>query len=189
MPGKRAVFLDRDGTLNVDTGYVHTADAFRWIPGAVGAISRLREAGLLLVVVTNQAGIARGYYAEADMHRLHEHMAAELREAGTGIDAFYHAPYHEQGVVARFAKAHPDRKPGTGMFRRAIREHGIDPVRSFMVGDKASDITPAKALGITSVLVETGYGTREREQAGADYVVADVGAAAACILRLLDEAA
>ena len=185
MGSRRAVFLDRDGTLNVDTGYVHTPEAFAWIPGAVDAVRRLRDAGLLTIVVTNQAGIARGYYTEADMHRLHAHVADELQRAGTAIDAFYHAPYHEQGVVPAFTRAHPDRKPGTGLFERAIREHNIDPGRSFMVGDKASDIVPAHALGITSFLVETGYGRAERDRAGADYVVTDVGEAATRILALL----
>lgn len=182
MPGRAAVFLDRDGTLNVDTGYVHTVEGFEWIPGAVNAVRRLNEAGLLVLVVTNQAGIARGYYTEADMHRLHRHVESELAAAGARIDQFYHAPYHEQGVVPEFTRAHPDRKPGTGMFDRAVREWDIDPERSFMVGDKASDIHPARTLGMTTFLVETGYGKAEQERAAADFVVADVAAAVSKIL-------
>ena len=183
MRGRRAVFLDRDGTLNVDTGYVHTAEAFQWIPGAVDAIRRLNEAGLLVLVVTNQAGVARGYYTEADMHQLHRYMASELETAGAHIDAFYHAPYHEQGVVPAYTRPHPDRKPGTGMFDRAIRDWSLDPERSAMVGDKASDIHPARSLGMTTFLVQTGYGQVERAVAKADFVVADVEAAVARILE------
>jgi D-glycero-D-manno-heptose 1,7-bisphosphate phosphatase len=177
MAGKAAVFLDRDGTLNVDTGYVHAADAFEWIPGAIGAIRRLNEAGHLVLVVTNQAGVARGYYTEDDVHRLHRHVQRELEAAGARIDAFYHAPYHVEGVVPRYTREHPDRKPGTGMFDRALREWEIDPHASFMIGDKASDLHPAQSLGMTTFLVETGYGTSERESARADFVVADVSAA------------
>ena len=185
-----AVFLDRDGVLNEETGYVHRIDELAWIPGSLDAVRRLHEAGFALIVVTNQAGVARGLYSEADVQALHRWMATEIERAGGHIDAFYYAPTHPEGTVPRYATEHPDRKPGTGMFERAIREHGIDPSRSFMVGDKTSDLIPARQLGMTTVLVRTGHGEDHLEPkvgdsqlAPADAVVDDLAAAADWILE------
>ena len=177
-----AVFLDRDGTLNEDAGYVHRAESVVWIPGALEAVARLNAAGFVVVVVTNQAGVARGLYTEADVERLHAWMHGELAAVGARFDAVYYAPTHPEGTVARYAVEHPDRKPGTGMFERAIEENGLDPARSFMVGDKASDLAPARQLGLATVLVETGYGRTERAAAPADHVAPDLAAAADWIL-------
>ncbi len=183
--GRRpAVFLDRDGTLNEDRGYVGFRRDFAWLPGAVEAVRRLNEAGLAVVVVTNQAGVARGFYTEDDVRRLHAEVAEDLAAAGARVDAFYYAPHHPEGVVAGYVERHPDRKPGTGMFERAIRDLGLDPARSFVVGDKESDVTPGRALGMTTVLVRTGYGREHEPATAADHVVDDLPAAAALLLRL-----
>lgn len=182
--GRPAVFLDRDGTLNVDAGYVHRAEDFVWIDGALDAVVRLSRAGFVVVVVTNQAGVARGYYSETDVQRLHDAMTAEVDAAGGRIDAVYYAPTHPAGAVARYAMEHDDRKPGTGLFTRAIRDLGLDPARSVMVGDKASDLIPARALGIATVLVLTGYGEAEQGTAPADHVAADLAAAADWVLSV-----
>lgn len=171
ISGRPAVFLDRDGTLNEDRGYVGHRDQFAWIPGAREAIRRLNDAGLFVVIVTNQAGVARGFYSEDDVRRLHASMQADLAVAAARIDAFYYAPYHVDGVVQQYSMDHHDRKPGTGMFDRAIAEHGLDATRSYVVGDKESDILPGRALGMTTVLVRTGYGKEAEPGTTADYVV------------------
>jgi D-glycero-D-manno-heptose 1,7-bisphosphate phosphatase len=180
-----AVFLDRDGTLNRDPGYLHRPENFTWVPGAPQAVRRLNEAGLLVVVVTNQSGVARGYYDEDAVHHLHEFMQEHLREHGARVDAFYFSPYHPEGTVAPYDRQSACRKPGTELFERAIREHGIDPARSFVVGDKNSDVAPGNALGMTTFLVETGESDEHLADTPADHVAADVGAAAERITAML----
>jgi D-glycero-D-manno-heptose 1,7-bisphosphate phosphatase len=187
-PPRPAVFLDRDGTLNEEVHYLHRAEDFRWIPGAPEAVRRLNEAGLLVLVVTNQAGVARGFYTEADVDRLHAHLQAELARHGARVDAFYYSPYHPEGTVERYARASDCRKPGTALFERAVAAWGVDPARSFVVGDRATDLAPGRALGMRTVLVETGYGRAERADADADFVAADVGEAVSLVLDVLSHA-
>ncbi len=184
-PKRRAVFLDRDGTLNEEVHYLHRVEDFAWVPGAPEAVRRLNEAELLAVVVTNQAGVARGFYTEDDVRRLHAFMQASLQEqAGARIDAFYFSPFHPEGTVAKYRRASADRKPGAGMFERAIRAWQIDPARSFAVGDRNADLEPGRRLGMTTLLVETGYGAAEKKSTRADFVVPDLTAAVARILQL-----
>jgi histidinol-phosphate phosphatase family protein len=154
---RAAILFDRDGTLVVDEGYTYKPEALRWQPGAVEAIRAVNDAGALAVVVTNQAGIARGLYREADMRRFHAHMQAELAKHGAHIDAFYHCPYHGEGVVPEFAHAdHPDRKPSPGMLRRALVEWPIERARCVVVGDSELDTGAAEALGLKSFRVAPG---------------------------------
>jgi D-glycero-D-manno-heptose 1,7-bisphosphate phosphatase len=148
MQRRPAAFLDRDGVLNRDSGYVHTPDQFEWIPGAREAVKHLNEAGYFTFVVTNQAGVAHGYYDEASIHRLHEWMNAELRQAGARIDAFFHCPYHPEGKVEAYRRQSADRKPSPGMLLRARAEWPVDWSRSFLIGDRESDIAAAAAAGI-----------------------------------------
>ena len=155
-----------------------------WFGGAREAIRKLNEAGFLVIVVTNQAGIARELYTTEDVNRLHNAVQADLADVNAHIDAFYISPYHVEGIVPEFAVWHEDRKPGTGLFERAIREHDIDPAQSFMVGDKASDLIPARKLGMKTVLVLTGQGENHRETPAADIVVAGVEAAVDWFLSL-----
>ena len=159
---RSAAFLDRDGTLNVEVRYLHRIDDLRWIPGAREAVRRLNDARILVIVVTNQAGVARGFYTEADVLALHAHMQADLAKVGAHVDAFYYSPYHPDGVVPEYRRSSACRKPGDAMYRQAIAEWHIDPSRSFAVGDRASDQIPASQLGCNTYLVETGYGARER---------------------------
>jgi D-glycero-D-manno-heptose 1,7-bisphosphate phosphatase len=151
-----AVFLDRDGVLNEDSGYVHKPEDFHWIPGAKAAIKALNDAGYLVIVVTNQAGIARGLYDEATMHALHRWINDELRLCGAHIDAFYHCPHHPEGVIARYAKACTDRKPGPGMIMRALEDWPIRKAESVIIGDKESDIEAGRSAGITGHLFPGG---------------------------------
>ncbi|MFO1321986.1 MAG: D-glycero-beta-D-manno-heptose 1,7-bisphosphate 7-phosphatase [Burkholderiales bacterium] len=159
MPLRPAVFLDRDGTVNVEKHYLHRFDDWEWIPGAVDAIRRANHLGFVVIVVTNQAGVARGLYGEADVIALHQRVDEVLRAAGAHVDAYYHCPHHpEHG--ARIAC--DCRKPHPGMLLRAAREHGLDLPRSFLVGDRESDIEAARRAGVTPLLVATGYGERTR---------------------------
>jgi D-glycero-D-manno-heptose 1,7-bisphosphate phosphatase len=154
---RAAVFLDRDGVLNVDHGYVHQFDRLEWIGGAKAAVARLNALGLLVIVATNQSGIARGYYDEAAMEAFHEAMAADLAGAGARIDAFYACPYLAEATVARYRHPdHPDRKPNPGMILRAMAEWNIDPARALLIGDKESDLEAARRAGISGVLFPGG---------------------------------
>ena len=177
-----AVFFDRDGTLNREVGYLHRIEDFVWIPGAREAVRRINRAGLLAIVVTNQAGVARGYYEEADVDRLHAHMQRALQAAGAHVDAFYYCPYHPAGVRSGYRRDSPMRKPGAGMYQQAMREGSIDPAQSHAVGDRNSDLAPARMLGMSTMLVLTGYGMQERAATNADGIAADVGQAVDCIL-------
>nr|BCX00140.1 MAG: D,D-heptose 1,7-bisphosphate phosphatase [Bacteroidota bacterium] len=178
----RAVFLDRDGTLNVERHYVCRWEAFSWIPGAPEAIRQLNEAGFRVIVVTNQAAVARGRCTEQDVLRLHERMQQELAAHGAWIDAFYYCPFHPEGIVSAYRRSSSWRKPQTGMFERAIRDWCLDPRACFVVGDRNSDLLPGRALGMTTLLVRTGYGAQEAEHTIADYVVSDITEAVERIL-------
>lgn len=160
---RAAVFLDRDGTLNLDKGYVHRMDDWEWIPGAIDAIAALNKAGFLVVIITNQAGIARGYYDEADMNNLHKRINGELKEHGATIDGFYHCPHHPEFGAVRECEC---RKPMPGLIYKARHDLDIDLGRSWLVGDKASDIQAALAAGVKPILVLTGYGKEERTLLG-----------------------
>jgi D-glycero-D-manno-heptose 1,7-bisphosphate phosphatase len=152
-PQNGAVFFDRDGCLNEDIGYLHEWAKFRWLPGAINAVRLANEAGLRTFVVTNQSGIARGYYTAGDVHLIHRHMAAELAEHGAWIDAFRYCPHHpDHGEHARCAC----RKPASGMIADLMQSWNIAPRRAFMVGDRETDVTAAEGAGIKGIQVEPG---------------------------------
>jgi D-glycero-D-manno-heptose 1,7-bisphosphate phosphatase len=152
-----ALFLDRDGVLNEDRGYVARWEDFAWIPGAREAVAAFNRAGWLVIVVTNQSGVGRGYYTEADMHALHARMGQELAAAGGHIDAFYFAPHHPEAPVESYRHPDPpDRKPNPGMILRALADWPIDAERSVLVGDKRSDMEAAARAGIRSLLFQGG---------------------------------
>jgi D-glycero-D-manno-heptose 1,7-bisphosphate phosphatase len=150
-----AAFLDRDGVLNIDSGYVHRPEQFRWIEGAAAAVKALNDWGYLVIVATNQAGVARGYYAEADVYRLHRWINDALRPQGAHVDAFYHCPHHPQGTAA-YARVCDSRKPGPGMLLRAIKEWPIRRDGSFVIGDKESDIEAGRRAGLPGHLFPGG---------------------------------
>ena len=156
-PLRPALFLDRDGVLNEDQGYVHRWEDFRWIEGAKAVVAAYNRAGWLVIVVTNQSGVGRGFYSEADMHALHEQMAQDLAQAGGHIDAFYHAPQHPDAPLDTYRHPDPpDRKPNPGMILRALSEWPIDKAASVLVGDKPSDLEAALRAGIRGVLFPGG---------------------------------
>lgn len=143
------IFLDRDGTLNPDPGYIQSPDRFELFPGAAEALARLKQAGARLIVVTNQSGIARGFLSLSDLDRVHEKLRRLLNAAGVSLDAIYFCPHHpDEGCRCR--------KPETGMIDQAVREHGVDISRSYYIGDHARDMQLAKRVGAKSVLVTTG---------------------------------
>lgn len=152
-----AAFFDRDGVLNLDKGYVHRREDVQWTPGAVEAIRLANAAGLAVVVVTNQSGVARGYYGEAEVDALHAWMAEQLAAQGARVDRFYHCPFHAEAVVEAYRQAdHPDRKPNPGMLLKAIAELSLDPARSFLIGDQLSDVIAGARAGVASYLFEGG---------------------------------
>ncbi len=151
-----ALFLDRDGVINVDRGYVSTIDAFEFIPGAADCIRTFKARDWFVFVVTNQSGIARGYYTEEDMFALHAHMEARLRAAGAEIDRIYHCPFHAEGELPAYRRASPDRKPGPGMLLRAMAEFPVRREASFLIGDKQTDIEAAHAAGVGGFLFKGG---------------------------------
>jgi D-glycero-D-manno-heptose 1,7-bisphosphate phosphatase len=144
----RAVFLDRDGVVNRDRGYVHRWEDFEFVPGALHAARRLADAGFRLIVVTNQSGIARGYYTEAQYHALTERMRDVFELHGAPLSAVYHCPHHPAGSVTAFARECDCRKPKPGMILRAVAEHALSLPESILVGDKLSDIEAARAAGV-----------------------------------------
>lgn len=155
---KSAVFLDRDGTINVESGYIRNLDDFNLMPGAAYAIKQLNELGIYAIVVTNQSGPARGYYDEAWVHSLHKRMNELLEAEGAHVDAIYYCPHLPEGVVPEYTKVCDCRKPGPGMINKALDEYPIDLSSSYMVGDKATDVELAQNVGCRSVLLRSGYG-------------------------------
>ncbi len=151
-----AAFLDRDGVLNIDTGYSHKPEELQFVEGAIEAVRALNDAGYLTIVCTNQAGIARGLYDENAMHKFHAEMQRQLMQNGAHIDAFYFCPNHPEGVVSALACDHPDRKPNPGMLLRAMRDWRVDKARSFMIGDMPSDLEAAQRAGVKGVRFEGG---------------------------------
>jgi len=169
-PLQRAVFLDRDGTINVEKNYLWRIEDFAFIPGVPEAIGRLNRAGFLVVVVTNQAGIARGYFRPGDVDRLHEHIQRQLADSGARIDAYYSCPHHpDYGDPPVACEC---RKPATGMLLRAAAELGIDLRRSWMIGDKAADIEAGLRAGCHPILVRTGYGEKTAQSEALQAVTA-----------------
>jgi D-glycero-D-manno-heptose 1,7-bisphosphate phosphatase len=153
-----AIFLDRDGTLNKDIGYVSTPDRLVLYPWAAEAVHLINESGAMVIIITNQSGIARGMYTEADLDSIHGRMIEELARDGARVDAVYYCPHHPEVGAARYRIDCDCRKPRTGMLSAASREHNIDLARSFIIGDKASDIELAANAGVRGALVMTGYG-------------------------------
>jgi D-glycero-D-manno-heptose 1,7-bisphosphate phosphatase len=163
-----AVFLDRDGTLIEERGYLDRLDLIAPFSYAAPALARLREAGFALVLVTNQAGVARGYFDEAFVRRAHEHLADLLARDGIVLDGYYYCPHHPDGVVPAYRQACRCRKPSPGMIERAAADLQLDVARSFVVGDKWLDVELARNAGARGILVRTGYGADVEHAASHD---------------------
>lgn len=170
-PDRRAVFFDRDGTLMQEEEYCDDPSRVRAIPGAADGLAELRRQGWLNIIISNQSGIGRGYFTTTDYEAVNTEL---IRQLDGGIDAAYHCPDHPEVPT-------PRRKPGTGMIEEAIRDHGINPHKSWFIGDKDIDIASGGAAGCRTILVRTGYGENHHD-CGADFIAADVTEAIRTIL-------
>ncbi len=184
---KRAVFLDRDGTIIEESGYLDRLERLVFFPFSVDAIRVLNRADFAVVVVTNQAGIARGIVRESFVDEAHRHIAARVEAGGARIDGFYYCPHYPTGTVKEFTRTCDCRKPGPGMLRQAAADLDLDLSRSFSVGDRWHDVGMAAAVGARGVLVRTGLGRKEEasphEATQPAAIVDDLATAAAWILE------
>lgn len=176
---RKAVFLDRDGTINADPGYLGDPEKFHFLPGVIGGLKRLREAGFLIFVVSNQSGIARGFFKDEDLKKIHDKMTAALNAEGIELDGIYYCPHHP-------AERCSCRKPSPKMVLEASRSFDIDLRDSFFIGDRASDIETGKNAGCGAILVLTGAGSETLKGLSAaqkpDHVADDLAGAVSWIL-------
>ncbi|RUM41474.1 MAG: D,D-heptose 1,7-bisphosphate phosphatase [Desulfobulbus sp.] len=192
MSKKAAVFLDRDGTINEQMGYINHISRFILLPGVGKAISRLNDQNIPVVVVTNQSGLARGYFPPSLLEDVNKQMTQELAEDGAHIDGLYICPHHPEAKQEEYRKKCTCRKPQTGLLEQAAEELGLDLERSFMVGDRWSDLKCGAAAGASSVLVLTGYGRGDQKYIGPGqqiqpaFVADDLHAAVDWILSRID---
>lgn len=149
---QKALFLDRDGVINVEKNYVCRIEDFEFLPGIFELCAVAGELGFKLIVITNQAGIGRGYYSEDDYQRLTDWMLEQFRERGSPIDLVYHCPYHPTAGIGEYRKESFDRKPNPGMILKACRDFGLDLSKCVLIGDKDSDIEAGRAAGIGYLL-------------------------------------
>ncbi|MEG9437681.1 HAD family hydrolase [Edaphobacter sp. HDX4] len=163
----KALFLDRDGVVNVEIGYLHRIEEVEFVPGIFSLCRTARRLGYRLVIVTNQAGIARGYYDEAAFERLMTWMGEQLRNQGIELDAVYYCPYHPEHGIGDYKREHEDRKPGTGMLRRAMKELDVSLTQSVLIGDRCSDIAAANSAGLRQAFLLAGT---ERSGCGGFYL-------------------
>lgn len=153
----RAVFLDRDGTVNEEVGYLRSLDLLKLIPGAAAAIGRLNRAGYKVVLVTNQSGVARGYFSESLVDAAHDLLAGMLKNEGAFFDGVYYCPHHPTAGNSKHTVLCDCRKPATGLIDRAVKDLDIDRARSFVIGDKWSDVELGHRAGVRSILVRSGF--------------------------------
>ena len=189
-PASPAAFLDRDGTIIEDLGYLGDPDRIQFIPGAPEALRALQASGYRLIVVTNQAGVARGLITEADVRRVNQRLQALLADAGISLDGIYYCPHHPEAGPPAYRQACAARKPGPGMIERAREDFALDLARSVIIGDHSSDAETARHFpGMRSVLVLTGHGSGEYDKVKAgdvpppDHVAADLASAVAWLLQ------
>ena len=188
-----AVFMDRDGTINEEIGYLRSPEQLSLIPGAAGAIRSFNERGLVTCVISNQSGVARGFFPESALGPIHQALADQLARERARVDRIYYCPHHPVDGVPPYRVTCECRKPSPGMLLRGARECGVDLRRSYTVGDRIVDVQAGRAAGTKAILVLTGYGKEtvgECQAAGLvpDLTVRDLAEAAAFILRDLGRA-
>ena len=168
MKKNTAVFLDRDGTINEEVGYLDRLDKLKIIPSAYEAIRLINESGMKAVVISNQAGVARGFFTEHFVKITHEHLQTALRQEGAYIDNFYYCPHHPLEGIKPYRRVCNCRKPAPGMLLQAAHDLDIDLTRSYMVGDRFNDIEAGKEIGVRGILVKTGFGQELLQDDGPD---------------------
>ncbi len=161
---KKVIFLDRDGTINIEKSYLHKSEDFEFEVKAIEGLKKFIELGYELIVVTNQSGIARGYYTEQDLIKLNDFMMDELKKYGIEILECFYCPHHPEKGIGEYKKDCDCRKPNPGMLEEAIKKYNIDRKNSFMIGDKKGDLEAGQKAGVTSILVKTGYGLKTYEK-------------------------
>ena len=160
---KVAVFLDRDGTINEEMGYINHLSRFKILPGVTEAIKLLNEKGYLAIVVSNQSGVGRGYFPVEVVHQVHNHLEEILKDEGAKLDGIYFCPHYPRGAVPEYSKECECRKPKTGLIEQACKDHDINLSGSFVIGDRITDIELAHRAGLKSIMVKTGYGRGDLE--------------------------
>ncbi|MFI5178608.1 MAG: D-glycero-alpha-D-manno-heptose-1,7-bisphosphate 7-phosphatase [Vicinamibacterales bacterium] len=182
-----AVFLDRDGTMIEDIGYLGAVERLALFPWTIDAVRALNRAGLAVVVVSNQSGVARGFITESAVEEIHREMTRRIEAGGARVEAYYYCPHHPDGTVEPYRRRCDCRKPARGLVERAARDLRLDPARSFVVGDKWVDVGLARGVGARGILVRTGSGAAEEARpapdVAADAVVDNLAAAASWILQ------
>jgi D-glycero-D-manno-heptose 1,7-bisphosphate phosphatase len=186
---RRAVFLDRDGTINEEVNYLSRPEQLRLLPNAAEGIKLLRAKGFLAIIVTNQSGVARGYFSEQRVLEIHQDLQALLAKAGAAIDGFYYCPHHPQVGYAPYRRECECRKPKPGMLLRAAKDFRLDLAQCFVAGDKVIDILPGIEVGCRTVLVLTGYGQETLNddllaESQPNYVAVDLLDAAKWIIKV-----
>ncbi len=161
----KAVFLDRDGTIVEDVGYLSSPEQIKFIPGSIDAIKSLNQSGFKVIVISNQSGIARGHFTEDMLQTIDKIIHRGLLHGGAHIDAHYYCPHHPEQGVYPYQQECECRKPNTGLIKKATEKFNVDPNSSFMIGDKTTDIELGKRSGLKTALVKTGYGQKQIEHA------------------------
>lgn len=162
---KKCIFLDRDGTINVEKNYLYKIEDFEFEKEVKEGLKKLQDLGYILIVVTNQSGIARGFYTEKDLEKLNLYIKSELKKENIDILEFYYCPHHSEKGVGKYRAECNCRKPKSGMLEKAISDYNIDRDSSFIIGDNISDLLAGKNAGVTGILVKTGYGLNNIEEA------------------------
>ena len=174
MSGRKTVFLDRDGTINVEKNYLYRPEEFEFIPKVPEAIARLNNAGYQVIVVSNQAGVARGYYSEDDVIKLHQYVNEQLSKYKAHIDGFYYCPHHPDAGIGKYKMKCHCRKPETGLFEKACEDFDVNIEDSWMIGDNIGDIKAGNNFHLKTILVRTGYGSQlEKEGFHLFHYIAD----------------
>ena len=179
----KAVFIDRDGTINVEKNYVSRIEDFELIPGSLEALRLLTNAGVDIYIITNQSGIARGFYTEEDFKKLTSYILDFFKMNGVLISEVLYCPHHPEGKIPQYAIDCECRKPGTKLLESVFKKKGYLKKNAVLIGDKNTDIISAKKIGITSYLVETGFGSLEKSNTLANYVMIDLMAAVVHLLK------
>lgn len=173
---KPAVFIDRDGTLIVEIGYIKNIEDYKLIKGAELAVKKLNDNDIFAILVTNQAGVARGYFDENNVHTINQVLKDDLKKKGAYLDGIYYCPHHPEGIIPKYAKICGCRKPAIGLIQQAVKDFdNIDLAKSYVIGDKLIDVELGKNAGCKGILVKTGYGSqiveiKEKNKIMPDYI-------------------
>jgi D-glycero-D-manno-heptose 1,7-bisphosphate phosphatase len=170
----KEVFIDRDGTINVDKNYVYMVQDFELIPGSIEALKLLTEKGIKIYIITNQAGIAKGYYTEEDFHILTDYMLNNFQNNDIKVEKILYCPHHPEGIIPKYSISCNCRKPDIGLIDTIMKQEGFHASEVALIGDKNSDIEAGYKLGLVTYLVLTGYGREHQADTKADYIEKDL---------------